>query len=101
MTYTATLFDCPVSDADKDEATELFCAAIEAALGGEAAVVAAYRAYNCAFEARGELPLPSVATDAERAAVTRWEDAECAGQRAAFAGWNGNHRGAHFEVSVE
>lgn len=96
--YTATLFDCPVSDADRREAETLFCAAVEAALGGEAAVAAAYAAYKAAFDAHGELPLPADATDAQRAAVARWIEAEAAGTGAAFIGWHRVPDSAHFEI---
>ena len=96
--YTATLFDCHVSDADRREAETLFCAAIESALGSKSAVAQAHAAYRAAFDAHGELPLPAVATDAERAAVARWEAAEAAGCTAAFAGWHRVPDGAHFEI---
>jgi hypothetical protein len=97
MSYTATLFDCQISAAAKAEATDLFCAAIEQALGGAANVASAYKAYAAAFAEHGELPLPTEATAAERAAVERWEDAERVGSQAAFAGWR-NLGGAHFEI---
>ncbi|MEI6600275.1 MAG: hypothetical protein WCN21_07360 [Comamonadaceae bacterium] len=100
-TYTSSLFDCRgVSDADRREAEQLFCAAIEAQLGGKTNVVTAYAAYEAAFQAHGELPLPAAATEQERAAVEAWEDAERAGCAAAFAGWTGNLGGAHFEINV-
>lgn len=99
-TYAATLFDCPVSDADKRIAEAAFCKAAEASLGGEQQVAVAYKAYNDAFAVHGELPLPSEATDAERRAVAAWEDAENAGTSAAFAGWVGDLSGAHFEITT-
>ncbi len=98
--YTATLFDCPASDADRREAEVKFCDALEAALGGADQVAPAYQAYDAAFKTHGELPLPAAASDAERAAVARWEVAEAAGNRAAFAGGVGDLRGAHFEISI-
>lgn len=99
-TYTATLFDCPIKDADKREAETAFCEAIEASLGGQEAVATAYQAYQAAFSAHGELPLPATASDAERAAVARWESAESAGCHAAFAGWHRWPDGAHFEIEI-
>lgn len=98
-TYTASLIDCPISSAAAAEAESKFSAALEAALGGADNVAPAYRAYMAAFNAHGQTPLPAEATDAERAAVARWEEAECAGESAAFAGW-GDTRGAHFEISL-
>lgn len=100
MTYNAILFDCPVSSADKNQATELFCAAIETHFGGEQAVADAYRAFDAAFMSYGETPLPSCATDAERASVDRWYEALHIAEQAAFDGWSGDLRGAHFEISL-
>lgn len=100
-TYTATLFDCPVSDADKRTAEAAFCKAVEAFLGGEQQVAVAHKAYSDAFNVHGELPLPAEATDAERRAVAAWEDAERAGASAAFAAWVGDLRGAHFEITTK
>ena len=97
-TYTASLFDCRgISDTDRREAEQLFCATIEAKLGD---VAAAYSAYESAFQAHGELPLPSAATEQERAAVEAWEAAERVGYAAAFAGWVGDLGGAHFEINI-
>jgi len=99
-TYTATLFDCPVSDADKREAEGKFCDALDATLGGPEQVAATYADYAATFAEYGELPLPASASAAERAAVARWEDAERGATTAAFAGWSGPLGGAHFEVSA-
>jgi hypothetical protein len=97
--YTATLFDCRLPPAAKTKATEEFCEALEAALGGIANVAPAYQAYMTAFAAYEELPLPAEARSEERAAVARWENAEQAGQRAAFDGYS-DLGGAHFEITV-
>lgn len=99
-TYTATLFDCPVSDTDKRTAEVAFSKAVETSLGGQQQVAVAYKAYSDAFNAHGELPLPADATDAERRAVAAWEEAESAGTSAAFAGWVGDLHGAHFEITT-
>lgn len=99
MTYTATLFDCKISSKDAAEATERFCDAIEADLGGAANVAPAYAAYMAAFNKHGQIPLPAEATDAERAAVMLWADAENSGECAAFDGW-GDLGGAHFEIEI-
>lgn len=96
-TYTATLFDCPVSAADAYDAETRFCLSIESELGGEDRVAKAYDAYHDAFMRHDEIPLPPGATDAERAAVELWENAAMAGHRAAFGGWR-NIGGAHFEI---
>lgn len=99
-TYTATLFDARgLTDADKREAEEKFCEAIESTLGGVDQVAPAYRAYQAAFDAHESLPLPAEATDSERAAVARWERAERAGNQAAFDGWH-DVGGAHFEIEA-
>ena len=98
-TYIATLFDCPVSDADKREAVAKFCAALEASLGREA-VAPTYIAYQHAFDAFGELPLPADATEAQRADVAKWIEAESAGCHAAFGGWHQWPGGAHFEIEI-
>ncbi len=104
MSYTVLLMDCPVSADDRRDAESTFCAALEVYLGGAAQVAAAYRAYDAAFKSHEETPLPPEATDAERAAVRLWEDAERAATQAAFDGWHGvsagTMRGAHFEISA-
>lgn len=47
--YCATLMDCPASGSDQHIATELFCEAVEAHLGGADNVVDCYAAYAAAF----------------------------------------------------
>ena len=101
MNYTATLLDCQVNDADKREAETLFCQAVEAELGSQEAVAKAYAAYQSAFNAHKELPLPACASDAERSAVSLWTEADAAGSRAAFAGWYRQPDGAHFEIELK
>lgn len=103
-TYTATLFDCPISGAERNAAEEKFCAALEAHLGGEARVVPAHEAYQRAFAKYEEIPLPAAATDGERAAVALWMEAEVLAEAAVFSEWHGwkagTLRGAHFEITV-
>lgn len=102
MTYTATLFDARGLTTDnKREAEDIFCQHLEATLGGVYQVAAAFIAYYEAFKTHGQTPLPAEATDAERAAVARWEAAENAATCAAFDGWRNLESGAHFEVSVQ
>lgn len=101
-TYTATLFDARgLTDADKRAAEETFCKYLEATLGGADQVAPACAAYDAAFKTHGTIPLPAEATDAERAAVARWEDAEQAATSRAFEGWHNMDSGAHFEVAVQ
>ena len=96
--YSVDLYDCPISADAKEQAAKAFCAAIEKSLGGPEGVVAAHKAYTAAFESYEELPLPSSATDAERKAVARWEEAENAGNEAAFRDFKADLGGAHFEI---
>ncbi len=97
--YSVTLFDARgISAADQRQAEDIFRATVDAILGGPDGVVAAYRAFCAAMDEHEELPLPANATDSDRAAVARWEEAERAGERAAFAGWVGNTGGAHFAL---
>lgn len=100
-TYTVTLVDCRgCNDSDRREAEQKFCEGVEAVLGSEAQVAAAYAAYDAAFSVHEVLPLPVEATDVQRAAVSRWEVAEAEGWRRAFAGWHRAPEAAHFDISV-
>ena len=100
MIYTATLFNCPVKDADKREAEAVFCAVLDAHFGGPEHTVKAYLAHQAAFDAHGELPLPASATDAEIIAVASWASAESEACREAFAQWYRFPDGSHFEIEV-
>ena len=98
MTYTATLFNCPVKDAEKREAEAVFCAVLDAHFGGPQHTAKAYLAHQAAFEAHGGLP--ASASDAEIIAVASWASAESEACREAFAQWYRFPAGSHFEIEV-
>ena len=99
-TYTATLYDCPIKDADKREAENVFCTSIESTLGGVDAVCTAFKAYCNALDLHEEFPLPATATPEQRAAVALWMDAESVATQSAFSGWHRCPDGAHFEIEL-
>jgi hypothetical protein len=99
-TYSATLTNLRGVTADERQAaTERFCEALEAALGGEGKVAQAYADYMRVFTHYGESPLPAGSSFLDCAIIDRWEEAERAGHQAAFAGWS-NIGGAHFEIEI-
>ena len=97
--YSATLYDCKgISESDRMDAEQAYCAAVDGLLGERAAD--AYAAYLSIVNKYEGTPLPASADNAERAAVQRWEEADNAGHDAAFAGWHSVPDSAHFEITV-
>lgn len=87
---------------EENRMIEKFESVLNDRLGGARQAMDAYRAYNQALEKHCEIPLPEGATESERAAVARWEDAEAAATKAAiaevFAGLGRDH--PYFEILV-
>lgn len=100
LDYSVTLFDAPISEADRNEAINLYRSAIESHLGSAQAVAEAAQEYQRLIERYEEYPLPDEATDAEKSVADLWIEAEREGERAAFADWLGDPGPANFVVDV-
>jgi hypothetical protein len=87
--YTVTIFSGDdASDAQKVQAAERFCAALEAQLGDASLVAPMYVMYQRLVNTFGETPDVEVMNDAEREVFESWQLAESAAMQAAF----GTHR---------
>ncbi|WP_298931944.1 hypothetical protein [uncultured Ramlibacter sp.] len=99
MTYTLKLYGVDVSDADKREAQQRFCDALEQTLGDAEMVAPVYLAYRRIVGTWGEQPDLDNLSEAEKAIFGQWQAAETAAVTAAF----GTHRymgDADYEIVV-
>ena len=88
MTYTVKLFDNDASPAERWQAAQRFCKALEATLGDASLVAPVYTVYLRLVGIYGESPDLDALTEAERAIFEQWQQAETAAVAAAF----GTHR---------
>jgi hypothetical protein len=101
MTYSLVLYDAEgASDAQRREAEQRFCFALESTLGDAVLVAPVYRAYLRIIAEHGESPAPDALTDAERAIFDQWQAAETAAVAAAF-GPNRYMGDAMYEIRLD
>ena len=100
LIYTVTLEECHVSKTHKDDAIRKYVAALETLLGGTAGMVAAKQAFDIVFSRYEDVPLPPEATQAEREAVSRWDEADIAATNTAFEGWFPFPQASYFSFNV-
>jgi hypothetical protein len=84
-------------DAQRQQAEQRFCKALEAALGAASLVVPVYRQVLRLYAAYGESPDPASLSESERDLLQAWQQAEAAALGAAL----GPHRymdDAQFEI---
>ena len=98
--FSVTLMDCPIGSDDKDQAESTFSRALIKQLGSSETVVEAYSEYERVFAKYEELPLPQEASQGERAAIKRWQDAENIAACEALQGFLGDTGGAYFELTI-
>lgn len=84
MSYSLTLYEPDVTDAQRREAEQRFRDALEQTLGDPDMVGPVYRAYQRIVANYGETPDPDSLSDAERAIFQQWQAAETAAVAAAF-----------------
>jgi hypothetical protein len=84
MSYSLTLYEPDVTDAQRREAEQRFRDALEQTLGDAVLVAPVYRAYQRIVATYGETPDPDSLSDAERAIFEQWQAAETAAVAAAF-----------------
>lgn len=99
MSYTVTLYEADVSDAQRREAEQRFRAALEETLGDPELVGPVYSAYLRIVGTYGDNPDLDSLTDAERAIFEQWRAAETAAVAAAF-GPNRYMGDADYEIRV-
>jgi hypothetical protein len=100
MHYTVRIFhEEEVCDAQRREAVERFCAALEDSLGDPGLVVPVYLAYQRLLQLHGEEARPWDLAPAEQLLAEQWEAAELAATRAAF-GAERYMGDAHYELQI-
>jgi len=99
MSYSLTLYEPDVTDAQRREAEQRFRDALEQTLGDPVLVAPVYRAYQRIVATYGETPDPDSLSDAERAIFEQWQAAETAAVAAAF-GPNRYMGDAMYEIKV-
>lgn len=102
LVYGVILMDCRgAKDEDKREAETVYAATLDKIFGSEEAVKVAYQRYLELFNKYEETPLPEEATDEERAAIEKWEDADREAHTEAAKNWlYGMPDSAHFEIRI-
>lgn len=100
MPYTLKIFAAQDStDAERAQAAQRFCTALEASLGSADLVAPTYTAYLTLLSAYADHPRPWPVSEAEQLLADQWEAAELAATQAAF-GVNRYLGDADFEITV-
>ena len=99
MSYSVTLYEADVPDAQRREAEQRFRAALEETLGDAELVGPVYSAYLRIVGTYGDDPDLDNLTEAERAIFEQWRAAETAAVAAAF-GPNRYMGDADYEIRV-
>ena len=90
-----------VTPDQRKTANTLFSAKMDELFGSREAVANAYKAHSAVDEKYKESPLPSEATQEEKAAVAVWLDAVGEATAYAFADWVTWPEGVYFEITLQ
>lgn len=100
MPYTLKIFTAEdVSDVEREQAAQRFCAALDTTLGDASLVLPVYHAYLQLLQTYADHPRPWPITPAEQLLADQWEAAELAATQAAF-GTERYMGDAHFELGL-